>query len=1008
MRLRSPAIVFALLATAAPSARAQGASAPPAWPAVTKEMRPWTRWWWQGSAVNTTDLTANLEQYRKVGLGGVELTPIYGVKGAEQDNISYLSPRWVEMLEHTLAESRRIGLGVDMSNGTGWPFGGPSVGDRDGAKYVVRKTYTVHGGARLADTIAFMQVPLVRAVNGQVPIASLRDPIASTPNLQALAIDQVRFPKPLPLQALVAYSKAGAAVDLTSRVGPSGVLDWTAPSGEWTLYAVFQGWHGKQVERAAPGGEGNALDHFAKEPITRYLARFDSAFAGHDVRGLGAFFSDSYEVDDASGQGDWTPRMFDEFRKRRGYDLRLHLNALFDGGTADTAVRVLSDYRQTVSDLMLDGFTRPWADWAHRRGAKIRDQAHGSPANILDLYAAADIPETEGTEVTRFKFATSAAHVAGKPLASSESATWLGEHFLTRLSDVRIVLDNYFLGGVNHVFYHGAAYSPASEPWPGRLFYAAVEFNPQNSWWQDFAELNAYATRVQSFLQSGKPDNDVLLYFPIFDRYGERPRPPRGRGAAAAGAAAGGGFALPGAASTSGFTPPAPGALGQSSALLEHFDAIPATDTSAFHVAADSMQARGYAYDYISDRQLLAVHAANGGLSTGGVNYRTLLVPASHFIPLETFERAISLARAGGTVAFYRGLPADVAGLQDLDARRTALQSVVRALHFAPVAGSASVLRAAIGHGAVFVGDDLNALLDAAKVRREPATDAGLKLIRRRERDGTTYFIVNAGTKPFDGWAPLSTTARSAAVYAAMHAESGMGQVRGTTHGIEVYLQFPVGASRVVRTYDGVVSGAPWTYREVAGAPIPVVGGAATVGNGAPDSGWTLSFLTGGPAIPAEVRNAPLGSWTDLPGDDVKNFSGTARYAIAFARPAAASSDITAWRLDLGTVHESARVSLNGVGIGTFIGPWFRVDVPAASMRDVNHLEVSVSNLMGNRIADLDRRGVAWKKFYNTNFPARLGANRGPDGLFSAAKWAPLPSGLAGPVTLTPLRTQQF
>jgi hypothetical protein len=198
-----------------------------------------------------------------------------------------------------------------------------------------------------------------------------------------------------------------------------------------------------------------------------------------------------------------------------------------------------------------------------------------------------------------------------------------------------------------------------------------------------------------------------------------------------------------------------------------------------------------------------------------------------------------------------------------------------------------------------------------------------------------------------------------------------------------------------VRTYDRVVSGAPWPYLEAAAAPVPVTGG------------WTLTFLSGGPTLPAEVKNAPLGSWTDLSGEDVKNFSGTARYRVELARPRAPAG-VTSWRLDLGSVHESAHVTLNGKDIGTFIGPWWRVDIPAAELRDTNTLEVAVSNLMGNRIADLDRRGVQWKKFYNTNFPARLAANRGPDGLFSAGKWTPLPSGLAGPVTLTPMRAKQF
>jgi hypothetical protein len=63
-----------------------------------------------------------------------------------------------------------------------------------------------------------------------------------------------------------------------------------------------------------------------------------------------------------------------------------------------------------------------------------------------------------------------------------------------------------------------------------------------------------------------------------------------------------------------------------------------------------------------------------------------------------------------------------------------------------------------------------------------------------------------------------------------------------------------------------------------------------------------------------------------------------------------------------------------------------------------------VTNLSANRLADLDRRGVPWKKFYNVNYPARFPDNRGPDGLFSAAAWTPLESGLLGPVRLTPLR----
>ena len=153
--------------------------------------------------------------------------------------------------------------------------------------------------------------------------------------------------------------------------------------------------------------------------------------------------------------------------------------------------------------------------------------------------------------------------------------------------------------------------------------------------------------------------------------------------------------------------------------------------------------------------------------------------------------------------------------------------------------------------------------------------------------------------------------------------------------------------------------------------------------------------------LPPERKIDRLISWTEFSGEELQRFSGTAAYTVSFPRPAASAQ---AWRIDLGSVRESARVRLNGRDLGTWIGPGFSITVAAAQLSATNVLEVSVTNLSANRVADLDRRGVAWKKFYNVNFPARLPENRGADGLFTAAGWKPLDSGLIGPVTLTPLR----
>ena len=491
------------------------------WPAITQTTKPWTRWWWEGNAVNKIDLTYNLEQYKKAGLGGVELTPIYGVYGYEKQFINFLSPQWMQMFDHTLKEAKRMGLGVDLANGTGWPFGGPWVKDDDASKTVYFKTYTVSFGEQLKDPVEYNQEAWVRTANNKpASIETILKPVYINTNLQALALDQIQYPGKVPLRSLMAYSD-GKAIDLANKVDANGKLNWTAPDGKWTLYALFEGLHGKMVERAAPGGEGYAIDHFSATASKNYFKKFDDAFRGHDISYLRSFFNDSYEVDDARGQGNWTPHLFTEFKKRKGYDLKEYLPALFGKDEPEKNSRVIYDYRSVIDELLLEHFTIAWKKWATTKGAMVRNQSHGSPANTLDLYSVVDIPETEGTDILRFKFATSAANVTGKKLVSSESATWLNEHFLSSWGDVKKAIDLYFLGGVNHIFYHGTEYSPKDAPWPGWLFYAAVHFQPNNPQWKDFHTLNEYIARVQSFLQNGKPDNDILLYYPIIDRYSE-------------------------------------------------------------------------------------------------------------------------------------------------------------------------------------------------------------------------------------------------------------------------------------------------------------------------------------------------------------------------------------------------------------------------------------------------------------------------------------------------------
>ena len=214
-------------------------------PGSSNETKPWTRWWWQGSAVTKAGITAELEAYQKAGFGGMELTPIYGIIGEEDQFVDYLSPEWMDLLEHTLKEAERLGMGIDMATGTGWPFGGPWIGEEYACKYLAHKTWEIKGGKTLKEPIVYQEDGFVRAVNNQVyqlygiykekgeeltssqenpellkdvkplQLEDLVQPVAANKNLQALALDQVRFNNSLPLQSLIAYSEQGESIDLT-------------------------------------------------------------------------------------------------------------------------------------------------------------------------------------------------------------------------------------------------------------------------------------------------------------------------------------------------------------------------------------------------------------------------------------------------------------------------------------------------------------------------------------------------------------------------------------------------------------------------------------------------------------------------------------------------------------------------------------------------------------------------------------------------------------------------
>lgn len=892
--------------------------------------RPWTRWWWMGNAVDSANLRSQLTQYAEAGLGGVEITPIYGARGYEQQYIAYLSPAWMNLLHYTLHVADSLGLGVDLNLGTGWPFGGPQITPQYAAATLILQTYDLRAGDPLPQIVP--EDSAQRALNAS-------------------------------LVSLTAYPDQGEAILLTDRVAADGALTWTPPAGSWKLYALFAGKTRQQVKRAAPGGAGYTLDHLSREALPVYLRRFEQAF-GMQPPAVRSYFNDSYEVYNA----DFSPQLPEVFQQQHSYDLRPHVRTLLSEQDSDMARRIKADYRATMSEMLLHHFTRPWSEWIHQHNAHSRNQAHGSPGNLLDLYAAVDIPECETFGATRFpipglnyythdtrnvepdpimmQFATSASHLLGKPLTSSETFTWLGEHFKVTLAQMKPEVEQAFLAGVNHVFFHGTSYSPAAAPWPGWLFYASTNFGPSNSWWPHLTGLNEYITRCQSVLQAGRADRDVLMYWPMHDVWHHAPLMP----------------------------------LDMPLAIHSIEEWLYPTP---FYRLADTLTDRGYLVDFVSDGWLdsLQVHERYLRTTEGAANYRVIVVPSTDKMPVATLKRLLALADAGGTLIFQK-LPTDVPGWHRLAERRQQLDRLKASLMWEQQGNH--LQRASVGRGEIWQAPQVQRALDRIEVRRERLVETGLRFIRRRVAHDTYYYLANHTDHPIDSLVPLATDAPFIVISDPQDGRQGLATVTTSDSSLLVRIALAPGEAWILKSAsEAPANVAVWPYL------IPAKQGGIPL-----NRPWQLHFTQGGPTLPEDQSLNQLASWTALPDTNAVRFSGTAEYRTSFFLEEKAADD---YLLQLGEVRESARVWVNEQPVGIAWSVPFQLRIGSYVKPGNNTLRIEVANLMANRIRDLDRRGVLWRNYHEINF---VNLEYEP---FDASGWEPQPSGLLGPVKVVPM-----
>ena len=428
------------------------------------------RWWWFGPAVSKPELERELRLMKDGGIGGVEIQPVYPLQ--LDGNLPYLSDAFLDALRFTNDKARELGLRVDLTLCSGWPYGGPHIPITQAAGRLRRATAKLPSAAT--------SVPLPKLAEGEKFLAAF----AGTHQLTEIHDNAVQVP---PNTAEVQFFIAGRTRQM--------------------------------VKRAAVGAEGYVLDHYNRAAIEHHLHtvgdRLMQAFGDHPPY---AVFSDSLEV----FASDWTGDFLAEFQKRRGYDLTPYLPALAgDIGPHTAAVRI--DWGRTLTELANERYLTPVQQWATAHHTRFRSQTYGTPPVTLSSNALVDLPEGEHPnwrEFAQTRQAASASHLYGKPVTSSETWTWLHSPvFRATPLDMKAEADMHFLMGINQLVGHGWPYSPPEAGYPGWRFYAAAVFDQDNPWWIVMPDVTKYLQRASYALRQGKPANDVAVYLPTSDAY---------------------------------------------------------------------------------------------------------------------------------------------------------------------------------------------------------------------------------------------------------------------------------------------------------------------------------------------------------------------------------------------------------------------------------------------------------------------------------------------------------
>ncbi|MGA8437359.1 MAG: glycosyl hydrolase [Candidatus Sulfotelmatobacter sp.] len=953
--------------------------------------RPMVRWWWPGGDVNDEEISRELRIIKDAGLGGVEIQSFKdGLNPAPTAEVarrvdSFLTPEWFKHVKYAIEEGGRLGLDVDLTFGSGWPFGGPYIPLSLAAQKLLVHETVITGPTTFSGQ--FPGAPLgtgeklvaVLAAPGSLPVHGRRKP--------------QEFSDSVPVDIVTTSGKIDIAsvTVLTQQVSDDGSLKWEVPAGQWVLFSFIQAPTLQTVEGGAGIGTQWVLDHLKRQALDRQIEAVGEAgkkYFGEDFgKSLRAIFCDSLEVTAESMY--WTDGFLSEFQKRRGYDLTPYLPLVKRPGESDPGEeypslpffddpeigeRVRHDYWMTVSDLMIENFYQPLTDWAHGNHLKARIQPHGAPADLLKIYGQADFPETEvlyaDGRYDFLKLASSGGHLFGKNTISSETFVWRDHPYEITPELMKTTADELFSAGITRIGYHGFPYEYMDRPDPGwfpfstqyELTYTFSEhLNFHNPFWPYLRPLNDYMARVQALSQSGHSISRVALY----------------------------------------------------SHRLYYPSWMPVDEDYPLEY---SLMANGYNFDFINEDTLLHYATVeNHELHTPGSVYPSLVLRNETRISLPLAEKLQEFASAGLPVVFAEHLPAEEISFKDYSSHGEQIRRIMREL--TAVRSASSGPASSQPHGSVrFVADatavprvlqaELNVSPNLSFATPEPqvffqqfdVARVSFFFFRNALAESQDFRVtLPAGKRIPEIWNPWTGEIAEAAVYRSdrsnvtleVHLDPYASQLVGLAESPEeehaVHTTFP----KIERASGGLVgvTPEPGSYRtefndgkdrvsRVTEKDIPL---ALTLG-----PNWDLNLVGNdkdGKQWSEQIHDAPLRDWSL--SQNLRYFSGHGHYSLDVDIPQPYLRPGLALELDLGEVHDVAEVWINHTRVNSLIMRPYRLDVSPFLKVGNNHFEVVVTNTLRNRLVGDGASGDS----HFVMFQRRV--------FF-------MPSGLIGPVRLIP------